>query len=114
MEETALQYNMPSSKTFHKIGDKTITIKTQQQEKIRIFLILTICANGKKLKPYIIFKGAKHGKIFKTLLKEECVTTKKCIFAFNANAWSTNDIIKEWIINVYIPFFSVKNYQKLY
>ena len=86
MDETALQYNMPSNKTVHKIGAKTITIKTQQQEKLRISVILAICSNGKKLKPFIIFKGAKNGKIFKTLLKEECVTSKKCIIACNANA----------------------------
>ena len=57
---------MPSNKTVHKIGDKTITIKTQQKEKLRISVILAICSNGKKLKPFIIFKGAKNGKIFKT------------------------------------------------
>ena len=65
MDETTLQYNMPSNKTVHKIGAKTITIKTQQQEKLRISLILAICVNGKKLKPYIIFKGAKIGKFLK-------------------------------------------------
>ena len=76
MDETALQYNMPSNKTVHKLGAKTITIKTQQQEKLRISLNLAICTNRKKLKPYIIFKGTKNGEIFKILLKEECATTK--------------------------------------
>ena len=47
MDETALQYNMPSNKTVHKIGAKTITINTQQQEKLRISVILAICSNGK-------------------------------------------------------------------
>ena len=112
MDETALQYNMPSNKTVHKIGAKTITINTQQQEKLRISVILAICSNGKKLKPFIIFKGAKKGKIFKNLLKEEYVISKKCIIACNANAWSTTEIIKEWIINVYIPFFSGQELSK--
>ena len=32
MDETALQYNMPSNKTVHKIGAKTITINTQHKK----------------------------------------------------------------------------------
>ena len=34
MEETTLQYGMPTHKTVHKIGAKTIVIRTQKLEKI--------------------------------------------------------------------------------
>lgn len=40
---------MPSKKTIHKIGAKTINIHKQSQDKCRISIILSICANDKKL-----------------------------------------------------------------
>ena len=67
----------------------------------------------KKIKTLYNFQGGKNWEIFKALLKEECATTKKCIIACNANAWSTNDIIKEWIFNVYLPFFSGQELSKI-
>lgn len=108
MDETALQLNMPSNKTVHKVGAKTIYIRTQNQEKIRVSVILSCCANGDKLKPYVIYKGGKKGKIFNSLQKEELVKTNKIVIATNANAWATNDIIKDWLDKVYISYF--KNY----
>ena len=105
MDETALQYNMPSKKTIHKIGAKTIVIRTQKQEKCRISLILTIAGNGKKLIPFVIFKGAKNGKIYKTLIQNDFVKQNRYIVACNQNAWSTNELIQKWIDMVYIPFF---------
>ena len=63
MDETALQLNMPFHKTVHKVGAKTVSIKTQRQEKCRISFILSICSNGDKLKPFIIIKGAKNSLI---------------------------------------------------
>ena len=49
--------NIPTNKTVHKIGGKTICIKTHRKEKARVSFILACCANGVKLKPFIIFKG---------------------------------------------------------
>ena len=109
LDETALQYNMPFHKTIHKIGAKTITIKTQRQEKSRISLILSIAGDGSKLIPYVIFKGAKEGKIIKSLKSTSYVKENRCICFTNKNAWSTEIIIKDWIKNIYIPYFNSKN-----
>ena len=40
-------------------GGKSITIKSYDQEKCRISVILAITANGSKLAPYLIFKEKK-------------------------------------------------------
>ena len=112
MDETALQLNMPFHKTVHKVGAKTISIKTQRQEKCRISLILSICSNGEKLKPLIILKGAKNGRIYKNLLKLSEVTNNKCIVECNQTAWATKDIIKNWIEKVYISYFNGKDLSK--
>ncbi len=39
--------------------ESSIIFKTKRKEKTRITALLTICSNGKKLMPYIIFKGKK-------------------------------------------------------
>ena len=108
MDETALNYNMPPNTTINKIGAKTIVIKTQRQEKTRISVILAICGNGDKLPPYIIFKGAKKGNIYKKLLNNDLVKKNKCIITCNCNAWSNKEIIKDWVNNVYIKYFKNK------
>ena len=82
MDETALMYNMPFNKIIYKIGARTVTISTQKQEKARIYCILSINATGKTLMPYIIFKGAEKGNIYKNLIKTDKVISKKmhCIY----------------------------------
>ena len=69
MDETAFNYNMNSKATKHKICAKTIMIKTQNQEKLRISAIMSIWGNGERLKPYLIFKGAHNGRIYHSLSK---------------------------------------------
>ena len=56
--------------------------------------------------PYIIFKGAEKGNIYKKLIKSDEVIYKKCIVSTNNNAWSTNKIIKDWIDTVYCSYFN--------
>ena len=63
MDETPLFFNMSPSKTIAKKGAKSILIRTQNQEKCRISVILTITAKRKKLPPYLIFKGKTNGDI---------------------------------------------------
>ena len=57
MDETPLYLNMVPNKVIAKKGDKNVVERTQNQERIRITCLLTICADGDKLPPYIIFKG---------------------------------------------------------
>ena len=42
IDETSFTYSMHSNVTLHKIGAKTIMIKTQKQEKLRISVIMSI------------------------------------------------------------------------
>ena len=69
MDESPIFFKMAPTKTIAKRGKKTILIKTQNQEKVRISIILTISADGDKLKPLIIFKGKTGGLIEKIYRK---------------------------------------------
>ncbi len=48
MDETPIFFNMSPKKTIAIKSSKTITIKTIDQEKVRITVILTICGDGTK------------------------------------------------------------------
>ena len=88
MDETAISCNMPNNVTVHKIDYKTMIIKTKRQEKLRVSVILSIFCDGRRLKSYAKFKGAKNGKIYNSLSKLEIVKNKNFIINVNKNAWS--------------------------
>lgn len=54
---------MVQSKTIAKKGGKSVIIKTKDQEKCRLSVILCKTADGGKLPPYLIFKAKSNGRI---------------------------------------------------
>ena len=63
MDETPLKFDMPSTRTLHDTGDKTVHIKTTNSEKRGFTAVLTVCADGSRLRPWIIYKGVRDPKI---------------------------------------------------
>lgn len=104
MDETPLVFNMIPNKTVAKKGTKSIIIKTFEQEKCRISVLLTITADGGKLPPYIIFKSKRDGKIENDLKKDLNVINKKCFIGCNENDWATEDIMIDWFNNIWKPY----------
>ena len=87
-----------------KIGQKTITVKTTGKEKIRIACLLSISADGEKLKPFIIFKGKKRGIINKEL--DEFINIKKyeIITKTQTNSWMDEELFIEYIESVIVNY----------
>ena len=59
MDETPVWCDMVSETTIDATGKKTITLKTTGHEKSRVSVCLAAKADGTKLKPMVVFKGAK-------------------------------------------------------
>ena len=57
MDETAIWADMPGNTTVEKIGATSVPLLTTGHEKERIVVCLSALACGKKLKPFIVFKG---------------------------------------------------------
>ena len=108
MDETPLFFNMVPNTTIAKRGKKSIIIKTQNQQKCRISVLLCIAADGSKLPPLIILKGKSGGIIEKNISKNNLVITKKCYVCVNDNAWSTDSIIKHWFYNVWLRYIKIE------
>ena len=54
MDETPTWFDMPSSKTVNKAGEKTVYVRTSGHEKVRFTTVLACLADGTKLKPMVI------------------------------------------------------------
>ena len=59
MDETSIWLDMLSSTMVDAKGTKTIRMKTTGHEKSKVSVCLTANADEKRLKPFIVFTGAK-------------------------------------------------------
>ena len=59
-DETPVWADMVSDTTVDVVGKKTVSMKTTGHEKCRVTAGLAAKSDGTKLKPIIVFKGAKH------------------------------------------------------
>ena len=97
-------FKMVPKKTIVKRGKKTILIKTQNQQKCRISVILGIVADGSILAPLIIFKDKERGLIGKELSKNKYVLSNNCLIYVNQKKWAMDTIIKELFYKIWIKY----------
>ena len=95
MDETAVWQVMLSSTTVDNVGEKSIRLKTTGHEKSKVSVCLTAKADGTKLKPFIVFPGAKRET---KQLNEEY--KNKCYVASSVNGWMNEDLTREWVQRV--------------
>ena len=82
MDETLVWADMVSSTTISQSGKRNIPLKTTGHEKVRVSVCLTAKWDGNKLKPFIVFCGA----------KRECKSLNdefkhKCVVQSSSNVW---------------------------
>ena len=94
-DETPVWYGMVSETTIDATGKKTITLKTTGHEKSRVSVCLAAKADGTKLKPMVVFKGAKREV---AALNQEF--KHRAVVATSANAWMNIELTKVWIDSV--------------
>ena len=94
MDETPVFFNMVENRTVTFKGAKSVVIKTQNEEKCRCSLLLTITADGTKLPLNIIFMAKEGGKVEKELNKNDILLKGRCFISCNSNAWFTSKIMK--------------------
>ena len=101
MDETPIYFANVMNKTIAPIGERSISIKIHGGEQVRITLMLTICANGNKLPPLIVFKGTKDAKN-EEKLKRYIKSKNKRVLAFcQENSWADKEIFYKWLENIF-------------
>ena len=107
MDETPVWSNMASSSTVDKTGSKTGPLKSTGHKKSCVSVRLTAQGNGKKLKPFTMFKGAK--REVEMLNKE---FHGKCIIASSSNGLMNSELTSQWIEKV-LKLFILKTVTSL-
>ena len=75
--------------------ERSIRLKTTGHEKSKVSVCLTAKADGTKLKPFIVFPGAK--KETKQLNEE---FKNKCYVVSPVNGWMNEDLTRDWVRGV--------------
>ena len=95
MDETPVWCDMLSETTVDATGKKSITLKSTGHEKVRVSVCLAAKADGTKLKPRVVFKGAKREV---AALKQEF--QHRAVAASSANGWMDTELTKIWVDSV--------------
>ena len=92
-DETSVILDAVSSDTVDFKGAKTITLKTTGHDKLCVSVMLLAASDGKKKKPYIVFRGVGKNKHAKALRE----ANPEVVIGYSASGWFNNDIIEDWL-----------------
>lgn len=82
MDEAPVWYEMLYKNVIDQIGNKHVSVKSFNCDKVRISLLLTILRIGNKLAPLVVFRGKTDGPMEKELKKNHMQRTT--VFLLNA------------------------------
>ena len=102
MDETACWFEMLSDTTVASTGSRSVPLKTTGHKKDHFTVILSARADGKKLKPFIVFKG-KGTPLHKELEKKLGVVVQ-----FSGNRWMSNGLTCDYLKKITGSFFLTK------
>lgn len=92
-DQTPVFFDMPTSVTVHKRGDKSVIVKSTGNEKSRVTVMLTCLADGTKLPPYVILKR-------KTLPKDPMPAG--IIVRAQEKGWMESRLVVDWLKVVWV------------
>uniref|UniRef100_A0A8C6PX15 HTH CENPB-type domain-containing protein n=1 Tax=Nothobranchius furzeri TaxID=105023 RepID=A0A8C6PX15_NOTFU len=87
-DQTPVFFDMPTSVTVHKKGEKSVIVKSTGNEKNRITVMLACLADGTKLAPYVILKR-------KTVPKEPMPAG--IIVRAQEKGWMESELVVDWL-----------------
>ena len=93
MDETALWLDMPGKTTISHTGERSIPIRSTGHCKARYTVVLAAMADGKKLNPFVVFKGVRPAA--------ELQRVPGVVVAFSKNGWMNEELTKEWVERVW-------------
>ena len=99
MDETAVWSDMVGNTTVNATGSKDIPLKPTGNEKVRVTVCLTAKADGTRMKPFIIFQGAKREV---AVLNEEF--KNRCVVTSSSNGWMNEELTLMYLKKVVGPF----------
>jgi hypothetical protein len=96
MDETAIQYEMVPRSTVEFVGTEAVSVLCGNTT-MRVTTALTVCSNGEKLRPFVIFKGAESGRIRRESLTYSTRLRTDLEFTTQKNAWMDAQLMMDWV-----------------
>ena len=94
MDETACWFDMLADTTVAPTGSKAVPVKTTGHKKDHFTVVLTARADGKKMKPFIVFKG-RGKRLIKDLEKIPGIFVQ-----FSTNGWLNDSLTCNYLKKV--------------
>ena len=101
MDQMAVFFESKLTQTVHRKSDETIPVQNSCSNQDRMTVCLAITPSGKKLVPFIIFKGVPGGRIVKSLLDLLPDGVHGCC---QEDGWMDEQNAPLWIAKVWKPY----------
>jgi DDE superfamily endonuclease len=101
MDQTPVPFTYNSKKTLELIGRRTVHVRKSTNDTKRATFAMTVTASGKVLKPLLIFKGKRGGRIEK---RELTTFPKEILYACQDNAWMDEAAMLLWVEKILKPY----------
>ncbi len=98
MDETVVWFDMVSQRTTNKKGAKIETVKTAAHERSHLTVVLAAKADGTKLKPYVVLKGAA-GEV--KAMQEQI---SSAVINTSTSGWMNDALTADWLQSVVEKF----------
>ena len=92
MDETPLWLDMPGGTTITRQGERSVPLRTTGHKKSRFTVVLSAMADGRKLKPYVVFKG------MRTIPE---LNTPGVVVVLSKNGWMNEELTMDWVKRVW-------------
>ena len=89
MDETPLWLDMPGETTVTHTGDRSVQVHSTGHDKGRFTVVLAAMADGRKLSPFVVFKGVRP---IAELARESGV-----VVAYSKNGWMNEALTIDWV-----------------
>ena len=100
MDQTPVNLHDSNKKTLAKIGSRTVNAMEVKTSVGRVTVCLTVCADGTKLPPLIVYKG-EPGRAVK---REVTKYPNAAVYCVQPNAWTDERVALIWVDKVLAPY----------
>ena len=101
MDQTPIPFTFNSQRTLEVVGRRTVNVRKSTSDTKRATFAMTVSASGKVLKPMLIFKGKRGGRIQS---REFPTFPPDIVYGCQDNAWMDEKAMLEWVDTILTPY----------
>lgn len=99
IDETNIDFNIESGTTLNRKGARTISVQSARSSQ-RATALLEVSLTGKKLQPYLIFKGlpnSRTGRVLREFSNAAFGYPQNMVYTVQKAAWNDDIRMLEWV-----------------